>query len=127
MAALTNEQILDAISAMTVLEVSELVKSMEEKFGVTAAAPVAAAAGGAAAGPAAEEQTEFNVTLTGLSAPDKKISVIKEVRTVTGLGLKEAKDLVEGVPKLLKEGVSKDEAAKIKESVTAAGGTVEVA
>ena len=121
MAALTNEQILDAISAMTVLEVSELVSAMEEKFGVTAAAPVAAA-GGAAAGPAVEEQTEFNVTLTGLSAPDKKISVIKEVRTVTGLGLKEAKDLVEGAPKLLKEGVSKDEAAKIKESVTAAGG-----
>lgn len=125
MAALTNEQILDAISAMTVLEVSELVKAMEEKFGVTAAAPVAAAA--AAAGPVVEEQTEFNVTLKGLSAPDKKISVIKEVRTVTGLGLKEAKDLVEGAPKLLKEGVSKEEAAKIKESVTAAGGTVEVA
>ena len=95
MAALTNEQILDAIAEMTVLEVSELVKAMEEKFGVTAAAPVAVMAGGAAA-PAAEEQTEFNVTLKGLSADDKKIAVIKEVRTVTGLGLKEAKDLVEG-------------------------------
>jgi len=126
MAALTNDQILDAIASMTVLEVSELVKAMEEKFGVTAAAPVAAAAGGAAAAPA-EEQTEFTVTLKGLSADDKKISVIKEVRTVTGLGLKEAKDLVEGAPKTLKENVSKDEAAKIKESITAAGGIVEVA
>ena len=126
MAALTNDQILDAIASMTVLEVSELVKAMEEKFGVTAAAPVAAAAGGAAAAPA-EEQTEFTVTLKGLSADDKKISVIKEVRTVTGLGLKEAKDLVEGAPKTLKENVSKDEAAKIKESITAAGGIVEFA
>jgi large subunit ribosomal protein L7/L12 len=126
MAALTNDQILDAIASMTVLEVSELVKAMEEKFGVTAAAPVAAAAGGAAAAPV-EEQTEFTVTLKGLSADDKKISVIKEVRTVTGLGLKEAKDLVEGAPKTLKENVSKDEAAKIKESITAAGGIVEVA
>ncbi len=127
MAALTNEQILDAIAAMTVLEVSELVKAMEEKFGVTAAAPVAVMAGGAAAGPAAEEQTEFTVTLKGLSADDKKISVIKEVRTVTGLGLKEAKDLVEGAPKVLKENVSKEEAAKIKDAITAAGGVVEVA
>lgn len=126
MAALTNEQILDAIAEMTVLEVSELVKAMEEKFGVTAAAPVAVMAGGAAA-PAAEEQTEFNVTLKGLSADDKKISVIKEVRTVTGLGLKEAKDLVEGAPKLLKEAVSKEEANKIKEAITAAGGIVEIA
>jgi len=126
MAALTNDQILDAIGAMTVLEVSELVKAMEEKFGVTAAAPVAAAGGAAAAAPV-EEQTEFTVTLKGLSADDKKISVIKEVRSVTGLGLKEAKDLVEGAPKVLKENISKDEAAKIKESVTAAGGVVEVA
>ncbi len=126
MAALTNEQILDAIAEMTVLEVSELVKAMEEKFGVTAAAPVAVMAGGAAA-PAAEEQTEFNVTLKGLSADDKKIAVIKEVRTVTGLGLKEAKDLVEGAPKLLKEAVSKEEAAKIKDAITAAGGIVEIA
>ena len=127
MAALTNEQILDASAEMTVLEVADLVKAMEEKFGVTAAAPVAvAAAGGAAAAPA-EEQTEFTVTLKGLSADDKKIAVIKEVRTVTGLGLKEAKDLVEGAPKTLKENVSKDEANKIKESITAAGGVVEIA
>jgi len=127
MAALTNEQILDAIAEMTVLEVSELVKAMEEKFGVTAAAPVAVMAGGGAAAPAAEEQTEFNVTLKGLSADDKKISVIKEVRTVTGLGLKEAKDLVEGAPKLLKEAVSKEEANKIKDAITAAGGIIEIA
>lgn len=128
MAALTNDQILDAIASMTVLEVSELVKAMEEKFGVTAAAPVAVMAGGAAAGGApAEEQTEFTVTLKALSADDKKISVIKEVRTVTGLGLKEAKDLVEGVPKVLKENVSKDEANKIKEAITAAGGIVDIA
>lgn len=127
MAALTNEQILDAIAEMTVLEVSALVKAMEEKFGVTAAAPVAVmAAGGAAAAPA-EEQTEFTVTLKGLSADDKKISVIKEVRTVTGLGLKEAKDLVEGAPKTLKENVSKDDAAKIKAAITAAGGIVDIA
>ena len=127
MAALTNEQILDAIAEMTVLEVSALVKAMEEKFGVTAAAPVAVVAGGAAAAAPAEEQTEFNVTLKGLSADDKKIAVIKEVRTVTGLGLKEAKDLVEGTPKTLKENVSKDEANKIKEAITAAGGIVEIA
>ena len=127
MAALTNDQILDAIASMTVLEVSELVKAMEEKFGVTAAAPVAVMAGGAAAAAPAEEQTEFTVTLKGLSADDKKIAVIKEVRTVTGLGLKEAKDLVEGAPKTLKENVSKDEAAKIKEAITAAGGVVEIA
>lgn len=127
MAALTNDQILDAIASMTVLEVSELVKAMEEKFGVTAAAPVAVMAGAAAAAAPAEEQTEFTVTLKALSADDKKISVIKEVRTVTGLGLKEAKDLVEGVPKTLKENVSKDEANKIKEAITAAGGVVEIA
>jgi len=129
MAALTTDQILEAISSMTVLEVSELVKAMEEKFGVSAAAPVAVAAvaGPAAAGAApAEEQTEFNVTLKSFEDA-KKIAVIKEVRAVTGLGLKEAKDLVEGAPKVLKEGVSKDEAAKIKESITAAGGTVEIA
>ncbi|MDR2185244.1 MAG: 50S ribosomal protein L7/L12 [Treponema sp.] len=129
MAALTNDQILEAISSMTVLEVSELVKAMEEKFGVSAAAPVAIAAGAvpAAAGgeAAAEEKTEFNVILKAFD-DSKKIAVIKEVRTVTGLGLKEAKDLVEGAPKPLKENVSKDEAAKIKETVTAAGGTVEI-
>lgn len=130
MAALTTDQILEAISSMTVLEVSELVKAMEEKFGVSAAAPVAvAAAGGVPAGgaaaEAAEEKTEFNVILKAFD-DSKKIAVIKEVRAVTGLGLKEAKDLVEGAPKPLKEGISKDEAAKIKEQVTAAGGTVEV-
>ncbi|MCL2191082.1 MAG: 50S ribosomal protein L7/L12 [Treponema sp.] len=125
--AATKEEILEAIASMTVLEVSELVKMMEEKFGVSAAAPVAVAAAGAAAAPAAavEEKTEFNVILKGFEA-DKKIGVIKEVRTVTGLGLKEAKDLVEGVPKPLKENVSKEEAAKIKETITAAGGTVEI-
>ena len=130
MAALTTDQILEAIASMTVLEVSELVKAMEEKFGVSAAAPVAVAvAGGGAAGgapaAAAEEQTEFTVILKAFDDA-KKIAVIKEVRAVTGLGLKEAKDLVEGAPKPLKEGVSKDEAAKIKESVTAAGGTVDI-
>jgi large subunit ribosomal protein L7/L12 len=130
MAALTTDQILEAIASMTVLEVSELVKALEEKFGVSAAAPVAVAvAGGGAAGgapaAAAEEQTEFTVILKAFDEA-KKIAVIKEVRAVTGLGLKEAKDLVEGAPKPLKEGVSKDEAAKIKESVTAAGGTVDI-
>ena len=127
MAALTNDQILDAIASMTVLEASELVKAMEEKFGVTAAAPVmmaGAVVGGAA--PAAEEQTEFNVTLESADA-SKKIAVIKAVRGITGLGLKEAKDLVEGAPKVLKEGVSKEDAAKIKETVEAAGGTVKIA
>ena len=127
MAALTNDQIIDAIAEMTVLEVSALVKAIEEKFGVTAAAPVAVMAGGAAAAAPVEEQTEFTVTLKGLSADDKKIAVIKEVRTVTGLGLKEAKDLVEGAPKTLKENVSKDEANKIKEAITAAGGIIEIA
>ncbi|MCL2067337.1 MAG: 50S ribosomal protein L7/L12 [Treponema sp.] len=126
--AATKEEILEAIASMTVLEVSELVKMMEEKFGVSAAAPVAVAAvgaGGAAAAPAAEEKTEFNVILKAFDE-SKKIAVIKEVRAVTGLGLKEAKDLVEGVPKPLKEGVSKEESAKIKDAVTAAGGTVEI-
>ncbi len=128
MAALTTDQILDAISSMTVLEVSELVKAMEEKFGVTAAAPVAMAAmPGAGAGAApAEEQTEFTVILKGGTAADKKIAVIKEVRTITGLGLKEAKDLVEAGDKPLKENVSKDEAEKIKKQITEAGGAVEV-
>jgi large subunit ribosomal protein L7/L12 len=126
MAALTTDQILDAISSMTVLEVSALVKAMEEKFGVSAAAPVAIAAGpGAAAAAPVEEKTEFNVVLKAYE-DSKKIAVIKEVRAVTGLGLKEAKDLVEGAPKPLKENVSKEEAAKIKEQVTAAGGTVEI-
>jgi large subunit ribosomal protein L7/L12 len=128
--AATKEEILEAIASMTVLEVSELVKAMEEKFGVSAAAPVAVAAmaaPGAAAGgaEAAEEKTEFNVILKAYDEA-KKIPVIKEVRAVTGLGLKEAKDLVEGAPKPLKEGVSKEEAAKIKDQVSAAGGTVEI-
>ena len=126
MAALTTDQILDAISSMTVLEVSALVKAMEEKFGVTAAAPVAVAAAGAAAAPAAEEKTEFTVILKGGVAADKKIAIIKEVRTITGLGLKEAKDLVEAGDKALKEGVSKDEAEKIKKAIADAGGAVEI-
>ena len=126
--AATKEEILEAIASMTVLEVSELVKAMEEKFGVSAAAPVAVAVaggGGAPAAAAAEEKTEFNVILKAFDET-KKIAVIKEVRAVTGLGLKEAKDLVEGAPKPLKEGVSKEDAAKIKDQITAAGGTVEV-
>jgi large subunit ribosomal protein L7/L12 len=126
--AATKEEILEAIASMTVLEVSELVKMMEEKFGVSAAAPVAIAAGpaaGAAPAAAVEEKTEFNVILKSFE-DSKKIAVIKEVRTITNLGLKEAKDLVEGVPKSLKENVSKEEAAKIKDAITAAGGTVEI-
>jgi len=127
MAALTQEQVLDAIASMTVLEVSELVKAMEEKFGVTAAAPMAMMAGpaAAAAGPAAEEKTEFTVVLKSFD-DTKKIPVIKEVRVITGLGLKEAKDLVEAGNKTLKENVSKEEAAKIKAQIEAAGGVVEV-
>ena len=126
--AATKEEILEAIASMTVLEVSELVKAMEEKFGVSAAAPVAIAAaapGGGAPAAAVEEKTEFNVILKAYD-DTKKIAVIKEVRAVTGLGLKEAKDLVEGAPKPLKEGISKEDAAKIKDQITAAGGTVEV-
>lgn len=127
MAEFTTDQILDAISNMTVLEVSDLVKSMEEKFGVTAAAPVAVAAAvpGGAAGEAAEEQTEFDVVLKGF-ADGKKIPVIKEVRAITGLGLKEAKELVEAGEKTLKEAVSKQDAEAMKEKLEAAGGTVEV-
>ena len=126
--AATKEEILEAIASMTVLEVSELVKMMEEKFGVSAAAPVAVAVGGGGGGAApaaAEEKTEFTVILKAFEE-SKKIAVIKEVRTVTNLGLKEAKDLVEGVPKPLKENISKEEAAKIKDAITAAGGTVEI-
>jgi len=123
---MTKEQILDSISSMTVLEVSELVKAMEEKFGVTAAAPMAMAAGpAAAAAPAAEEQTEFTVVLKSYDEA-KKIPVIKEVRAITGLGLKEAKDMVEAGGKTLKENVSKEEAAKIKQQLEAAGGVVEI-
>ena len=120
MAALTNDQILDAIASMTVLEASELVKAMEEKFGVTAAVAVAAPAGGAVA-PAAEEQTEFTVTLEKFDAA-KKIAVIKAVRAITGLGLGEAKALVEGAPKVLKEGVSKADADKMIADIKEAGG-----
>jgi large subunit ribosomal protein L7/L12 len=119
--------IADQLSSLTVMEAASLAKMLEEKWGVTAAAPVAMAMPGAAPGAAAaavEEKTEFDVVL--LSAGDKKIQVIKEVRAVTGLGLKEAKDLVEGAPKPVKEGVSKDEAKKIKEQIEAAGGQVDI-
>jgi large subunit ribosomal protein L7/L12 len=118
--------IVDQLSGLTVLQAAELAKLLEEKWGVSAAAPVAvaaAAAPGAAAAPA-EEKTEFDVIL--VTAGDKKIQVIKEVRAITGLGLKEAKDLVEGAPKPVKEGVSKDEAGKIKAQIEAAGGQVDV-
>ncbi len=121
------EKIVDELSSLTVLEAAELSNMLEEKWGVTAAAPVAVAAAGGAAdagGEAAAEKDEFDVILTGFG--DKKINVIKEVRGVTGLGLKEAKDLVEGVPKPLKEGVSKDEAEEIKSKLEEAGATVEV-
>lgn len=120
--SITTEQFVEHISKMTVLEVANLVKELEEKFGVSAA-PVAVA-GGAAAGPAAEEKTEFDVILA--DGGDKKINVIKEVRALTGLGLKEAKELVEGAPKTVKEAVSKDEAAEIKKKLEAAGAKVEV-
>jgi large subunit ribosomal protein L7/L12 len=121
------EQIVETLSNLTVIEAAQLSKLLEEKWGVSAAAPVAvAAAGGGAAAPAAavEEQTEFTVILA--DAGDKKINVIKEVRTITNLGLKEAKDLVEGAPKPVKEGVSKDEANKLKEVLEAAGAKVEI-
>jgi len=120
------EQIVETLSNLTVIEAAQLSKLLEEKWGVSAAAPVAVAAAGGAAAPAAvvEEQTEFNVIL--VDAGDKKINVIKEVRAITNLGLKEAKDLVEGAPKPVKEGVSKDEAAKLKEVLEAAGAKVEI-
>ncbi|MDN7243735.1 50S ribosomal protein L7/L12 [Planococcus sp. N028] len=118
---MTQEQILDAIKEMTVLQLNDLVKAIEEEFGVTAAAPVAAAAGGAAV---AEEQTEFDVILT--SAGDQKIKVIKVVREITGLGLKEAKGLVDEAPKALKEGVSKEDAEEIKGKLEEVGAAVEV-
>ena len=123
--AMSKEEILYAIANMTVMEVVELIAAMEEKFGVTAAAAVVAApAAGGGEAAAVEEQTEFNVVLTGFG--ENKVNVIKAVRAVTGLGLKEAKDAVEGVPTVLKEGVSKDEAAKIKKDLEEAGGTVEI-
>lgn len=121
--AVSKEDILEAVSSMTVMDVVELISMMEEKFGVSAAAAVAVAP---AAAPAAvvEEQTEFNVILTGAGA--NKVNVIKAVRAITGLGLKEAKDVVEGTPSTIKEGVSKDEAAKLKKDLEEAGATVEV-
>ncbi|MBN2351911.1 MAG: 50S ribosomal protein L7/L12 [Spirochaetales bacterium] len=126
MATLSNEEILEAISNKTLLEIADLVKAMEEKFGVTAAAPVAVAMAPGAGGAAAEEEkSEFDVILKSFDEA-KKIAVIKEVRVITGLGLKEAKDLVEAGGKALKEGVSKDDASKIKAQIEAAGGVVEI-
>jgi large subunit ribosomal protein L7/L12 len=124
--SLSNEQIIDAIAEKSLVEVMELVKAMEDKFGVSAAAPVAVAAGpaAAAAAPAAEAQTEFNVVLAATG--EKKVEVIKVVRAVTGLGLKEAKDLVEGAPQVVKEAVSKEDADKIKKDLEAAGAKVEL-
>ena len=126
MAKLTNEELVNAIAELTVLELSELVKAIEEKFGVKAAAPaVAVAAAAAPAAAAAEEKDEFNVVLASVDAA-KKISVIKVVREITGLGLKEAKDLVEGAPKAVKENVAKAEAEELKKKITEAGGVVEL-
>lgn len=126
MSAITKENVISFIENMSVLELSQLVKDLEAKFGVSAAAPVAMAMGAGAAGaaPAAEAKTEFNVILA--AAGDKKINVIKVVREITGLGLKEAKDLVDGAPKPVKEGVSKDEAKDIEAKLKAAGAEVEV-
>lgn len=125
MADIKKEDVIKYIESMSVLELADLVKELEEKFGVSASAPAAAAAAPAgAAAPAAVEQTEFNVVLKDAGA--EKIKVIKEVRAITGLGLKEAKDLVEGAPKTLKEGVSKDEAEKIKKQVESAGAKVDI-
>ncbi|HNU92920.1 MAG TPA: 50S ribosomal protein L7/L12 [Spirochaetota bacterium] len=126
MAKLSTQELLDAIGSLTLVEAAELVKAMEEKFGISAAAPVAVAAvgAGAPAQEAAEEKTEFDVILTGFG--DNKINVIKEVRAITGLGLKEAKDLVEAGGKAVKEKVTKEEAEKIKEQLVAAGATVDI-
>jgi ribosomal protein L7/L12 len=121
---MTNEEILEAISNMSVLELSELVKAIEDKFGVSAAAPVAVAAAAPAAAAAAEEKTEFDVILA--SAGESKIQVIKVVREITGLGLKDAKALVDGAPKAVKEGASKADAEEIKGKLEAAGATVEL-
>lgn len=123
--AVTKEEILEAIANMTVMDVVELVKAMEEKFGVSAAMVAApAAAAGAAAAPAAEAKTEFNVVMTAFG--DNKVNVIKVIRAITGLGLKEAKDLVEGVPSTVKEGVSKEQADDIKKQLEEAGAKVEI-
>ena len=121
--SITNEQLVEHISGMSVLEVANLVKELEEKFGVSAA-PVAVAGGAGAGAEAAAEQTEFTVVLTDVGA--KKINVIKEIRAITGLGLKEAKALVEGTPKPVKEGIEKDEAEEIKKKLEAAGAKVEL-
>ncbi|MEN1968924.1 50S ribosomal protein L7/L12 [Lentibacillus sp. N15] len=120
---MTKEQIIDAIKEMSVLDLNDLVKAIEEEFGVTAAAPVAVA-GGAGGGEAAEEQTEFDVVLE--SAGDSKIKVVKAVKEITGLGLKDAKDLVDNAPKAIKEGVSKEEADELKGKLEEVGATVEV-
>jgi large subunit ribosomal protein L7/L12 len=122
--AISKDDILEAISAMSVMDVVALIEAMEEKFGVSAAAAVAAAPAAAAAGEAAAEQTEFDVILTGFG--DKKVGVIKAVRGITGLGLKEAKDLVEGAPAPIKEGADKAEAEKIKKELEEAGASVEL-
>ena len=124
--SLSNEDIIEAISSKTLVEVMELVKAMEDKFGVSAAAPVAMAAAPAAGGgaAAAEEKTEFNVLLAAVG--EKKVEVIKAVRAITGLGLKEAKDLVEGAPQTVKEGASKEDAEKFKKDLEAAGAKVEL-
>ena len=121
--SLNKEEVVEFLSGMPVMELAEMISTLEEKWGVSAAAPVAAAAAGPA-GAAAEEKTEFDVVLT--SAGSSKINVIKEVRALTGLGLKEAKDLVEGAPKTVKEALPKDEAEKVKEALTKAGATVEL-
>lgn len=125
--AVTKEDVIEFIANMSVLELSELIKELEEKFGVSAAAPVAVAAAGpadAGAGAVAEEQTEFDVILAGVG--DQKIKVIKEVRAITSLGLKEAKELVEGAPQPVKEGVTKEEAEEIKGKIEGVGGSVEI-
>jgi large subunit ribosomal protein L7/L12 len=124
MASMNKEEFIAMVEGMTVLELHEIVKALEERFGVTAAAPVAAAAAPGAAAPVAEEKTEFDVVLTGFGA--NKIQVIKVVRELTGLGLKEAKDLVEGVPKPLKEGIAKKDAEGMKKKIEEAGGTAEI-
>ena len=127
MATMTKDQIVDAISTLTIMELSDLVKGIEDKFGVKAApVGVAAAAGPAAGAAAAEEKTEFTVVLKAVSDPAKKISVIKVVRELTGLGLKESKDLVEGAPKNVKEGVDKKTADEMNKKLTEAGGVVEL-
>jgi len=123
--ALSNQELLNELSAKPIMEIVELVKMLEDTWGVSAAAPVAvAAAGGAAAAPAAEEKTEFTVTLKSIG--ENKVGVIKAIRTITSLGLKEAKDLVEGAPSVVKEAVSKDEAATIKKQLEEAGATAEI-